>query len=81
MVTFKRKSKRTLHKSVMSFDLGRNGGKTDFGVFLRDAFKKKKKKLDRGSIRSSPRNGIGSIYNKNLECWSQVGHLLDTLRY
>ena len=42
---------------------------------------KEVEELDRGLIRSSPRNVIGSIYNKNLECWSQVGHLLDTLRY
>ena len=28
-------------------------------------------KLDRGSIRSSPRNGIGPISNKNMGFWSQ----------
>ena len=35
-------------------------------------------KLDGGSIRSNPRNGIGSILNKNMQFWSKAGHLLDT---
>ena len=32
----------------------------------------KESKLDRGSIRSSPRNGIGSTSKKNMEFWSLV---------
>ena len=38
-------------------------------------FKDKRVKLDLGSIRSSPRNGIGSISNKKMEFWYQVGPL------
>ena len=33
----------------------------------------KKYKLDRGSIRSSPRNGIEPVSNKNMGFWSQFG--------
>ena len=35
--------------------------------------------LDRGSIRSSPRNGIGSTFKKNMEFWSLVTESFFTL--
>ena len=36
---------------------------------------KEVEELDRGLIRSSPRNGIGPISNKNMGLWSHLGHL------